>query len=148
VLALTNGIDTPRIHAILASAYFAFGQDESAAQELLVHVDLVTNNIVNTAPLAASMDITIDLVPGRTFSIPVSVAAGEVLSIVTTSPSGEISDSIVVLLAPNGTPIFGNDDFNGFYAGFDWTASAPGTYELLVTSFESIGTGQLVVTRN
>jgi tetratricopeptide (TPR) repeat protein len=70
------------------------------------------------------------------------------VSIVTSSPSGEISDSIAVLLAPDGTPVFGNDDFNGFYAGFDWTASKPGTYQLLATSFEGIGTGQLVVSRN
>ncbi len=99
-------------------------------------------------PFITATNMTIDLVPGRTSSIPVSVAAGEVLSIVTSSPSGEISDSIVVLLAPDGTPVIGNDDFNGYYAGFDWKASDSGTYELLVTSFESIGNGQLVVSRN
>ena len=148
MLALMEGIDTPRIHAILASAFFAFGDYNSAANELFVHVDLVTSDIVNLAPLASATDVTIHLVPRRTFSIPVGAAAGDVLSIVTNSPSGEISDSIVVLLAPDGTPVFGNDDFNGFYAGFDWTVSVAGTYELLVTSFESIGTGQLVVTRN
>jgi hypothetical protein len=148
MLALMDGIDTPRIHAILASAYFAFGDNTNAANELLVHFDLVTNEVVNSAPLAIATDVTLNLLPGRTFSIPVSVGADEVLSIVTSSPTGEISDSIAVLLAPDGTPVIGNDDYNGFYAGFEWTAPSAGNYELLVTSFESIGTGLLMVTRN
>jgi len=36
---------------------------------------------------------------------------------------------------------------DGLAAGLDWVASATGTYRVRVTSFESVNTGELVVTR-
>jgi hypothetical protein len=54
----------------------------------------------------------------------------------------------MVLLAPDGTPVVGSDDFKFYYAGFDWVAQGTGTYRLQVTSFESVNTGVLVVTRD
>ena len=74
------------------------------------------------------------------------MAAGETISIATSSR--DFWDSIVVLLAPDGTPVVGSDDANSYFAAFDWVAQATGTYRLQVTSFESIDTGALVVTRD
>ena len=73
-------------------------------------------------------------------------AAGEKVSIATSSK--DYFDTIVVLLAPDGTPLVGGDDFKGYFAGFDWVASAAATYRLRVTFFESIITGSVVVARN
>ena len=83
--------------------------------------------------------------PGRTYEIPVAAIAGETISISTNSP--DFWDSIAVLLAPNGSPVVGSDDTNFYFAAFDWVAEETGTYLLQVTSFESINTGELVVTR-
>jgi hypothetical protein len=85
-------------------------------------------------------------VPGRTYEIPIAAAAGEKVSIATSSK--DYFDTIVVLLAPDGTPVVGGDDFKGYFAGFDWVAPAAATYRLRVTFFESIITGNLVVARN
>ena len=74
------------------------------------------------------------------------MTAGETLSIATSSR--DIWDSIAVLLAPDGTPVVGSDDENAYMAAFDWVAETTGTYRLLVTSFESISTGGLNVTRD
>jgi len=90
--------------------------------------------------------LSLDLVPGRTYNIPVTVTAGETLSIMTGSP--DFWDTILVLLAPNGTPVLGSDDYQFYYAGFEWVTPATGTYHLQVTSFESIDTGELRVTRD
>jgi hypothetical protein len=41
----------------------------------------------------------------------------------------------------------GGDDTIGYMAAFDWIAEETATYTLLVTSFESVDTGTLVVDR-
>ena len=145
-LALSWGLNTPRIHAILATAYESFGNPAAAAAEIKTHIDLVTTEFVTTSSMAANTSLTLSLVPGRTYSIPVSVTAGQTLSIATSSR--DFWDTIMVLIGPDGTPVIGSDDANAYFAAFDWVAPASGTYVLQVTSFESINTGELVVTRN
>jgi hypothetical protein len=85
-------------------------------------------------------------VPGRTYEIPLDVIAGETISI--TTSSRDFYDSIAVLLAPGGSPVVGSDDANFWFAAFAWTAEETGTYWLLVTSFEGVSTGELVVIRD
>ena len=145
-LALDGGLDTPRVHAILATSYFAFGDEESAADHLLRHFELVTTELVTTAPLAPNTSMTVSLVPGRVCEIPISLAAGEILAISTSSE--DYWDSIAVVLAPDGTAVTGSDDANAYFAAFDWTAPAAGTYRLRVTFFESVNYGNLTVTRD
>ena len=144
-LALEWGLDTPRVHAILASSYFAFGEEQTAAIHLLRHFDLVTTELIATEPLSPNSSMTASLVPGRAYEIPVTVVAGETLSITTTSR--DYWDTIAVLLAPDGMPVTGSDDENAYFAAFDWIAPTTGTYRLLVTFFESVNTGQLIVAR-
>jgi hypothetical protein len=90
--------------------------------------------------------MSLALVPGRTYEIPVTAIAGERISI--TTSSRDFTDSIIVLLSPDGTPAVGGDDYKKYFAGFQWVATASGTYRLWVTSFEGISTGALVVKRN
>jgi tetratricopeptide (TPR) repeat protein len=144
-LALDGGLDTPRVHAILASSYLAFGDQQNAALHIQRHIELVTSEYVPTAPLAQGSSLSLDLVPGRTFDIPLSVTAGETLSIMTSSH--DYWDSILLLLGPDGTPVLGSDDYKGYMAGFEWVAWQTGTYHLQVTFFESVNYGVLVVER-
>lgn len=145
-LALEWGLDTPRIHAILSNAYLAFGDEQAAAAELKTHIELVTRELVPAGPLAADAALTVDLVPGRSYEIPVPANAGETVLINTSSD--DFFDSILVLLAADGTPITGVDDYDSYFAGFEWVATATATYRLQVTSFESVSTGKLTVTRD
>ena len=144
-LALDWGLDTPRVHAILAAAYLTFGDLLSAAAHIQRHIELVTTELLSTSPIAAGTSLALDLVPGRTYEIPVTAIAGQTISITTDSPSHEIFDSILVLLAPDGSPVVGSDDYQKYFAGFKgWVAGVTGTYRLQVTSFESVSTGELV----
>jgi len=145
-LALEWGLDTPRVHAILASAYLAFGDLQAAAIHIKRHIDLVTTELLTAPPIAVGESLALDLVPGRTYEIPVLAIAGQTISISTSSR--DFYDSILVLLAPDGSPVVGSDDANFYFAGFDWVAGVSGTYRLQVTSFESVSTGVLVVTRD
>lgn len=145
-LALTGGLDTPRIRAILAGSYLAFGNQAAAAAEIDVHIDLVTTELVVTSPLPAGGSTNLALIPGRTYEIPIAAAAGEAVSVTTSST--DFDDTILVLLAPDGTPVVGSDDYKGYFAGLgEWVAPAAGTYKLRVTSFESVSTGALGVAR-
>src|SRR5262249_22791344 len=96
-------------------------------------------------PMAAGTTLNLDLVAGRTYDIPVAVTAGETISF--TTSSRDFFDTILVLIAPDGTPVLGADDVNKYFAGFATTAAVNGTDRVQVTSFESVSTGVLIVTR-
>jgi len=144
--ALNGGLDTPRIRAILAASYNAFGQLAAAAVQIKIHLDMVTTDLVAASPLAAGSSKTVAVAPGRTYEIPLPVAAGESVSIMTSSK--DLWDTILVLLAPDGTPVVGSDDYKAYFAGFQWVAPSAGTYRLRVTSFEAVSTGNILVARS
>ena len=143
--ALEDGLDTPRIRAILGGAYLALGDAAAAAAQIKIHIDLVTTELVGTSPLTPGSSTSLGLVPGRTYDIPIAAQAGEALSITTSSQ--DFTDTILVMLAPDGTAVVGSDDYKGYFAGLAWVAPAGGTYRLRVTSFEGASTGQLLVVR-
>jgi len=145
-LALNGGLSTPRVHAILASSYLAFGDMSSAAEHIKIHFDMVTTEFVTTNPMDPNTTDTFELVPGRTYSIPVPATAGETISI--TTSSSDYWDTILVLLGPDGSPVAGADDDRFYFAELDWVAGQTGTYLLQVTFFESVNSGEVVVTRN
>jgi tetratricopeptide (TPR) repeat protein len=146
--ALAWGLDTPRVHAILASALSALGDVAEGAAHIVRHIEIVTTQTVVAAALAAGSSAALDLVPGRTYDIPVVAHAGESIRITTSSPALEIGDSIAVVVGPDGTAVVGGDDDKQYFAAFEWDAGVTGTYRLLVTSFEGVGTGELLVKRD
>jgi tetratricopeptide (TPR) repeat protein len=148
-LALEWGLDTPRIHAILASAYNDAGDIANSSYHLDRHMDLVTTQLVTlTSSLDENESVTVALAAGKTYAIPIPATAGDTISIATSSPSGEIWDSILVLYSPSGAPVNGSDDYVAYYAGLDWVAPESGTYTMWVTSFEGVSTGELLVSRD
>lgn len=144
-LALNGGLDTPRIRAIRGASYTAFGNVAAAALEIRTHIDMVTTELVTSPALSASSSLNLALVPGRTWEVPLPVTAGQAVSVATSSK--DFWDTILVLIAPDGTTVLGSDDDKAYFAGFAWVAPATGTYRLRVTSFESVNTGQLSVAR-
>lgn len=146
-LALDGGLDTPRVHAIIAAALNSFGDLAAAATHIERHFDLVTTEVVAAPALAPGGSLALDLVPGRAYAVPISVTAGQTITVRTSSRDADLWDTIALLRAPNGSPVVGADDENGYFAAFDWVAAETGTYTMLVSSFEAVSTGKLVVTR-
>lgn len=144
-VALDGGLNTPRVHAILGSAYTAFGNVAAAADHIQTHIQLVTTGLVTTSALPAGTSLERALVPGQTLDIPLVVSQGEKVSIVTSSH--DYWDTILVLLDPNGLPVLGSDDSWKYFAAFDWTAPSGGSYRLRVTFFEGVITGTLRISR-
>jgi hypothetical protein len=144
-LALAWGLDIPRVRAILGVNYLRQGNLAAGAAEFLAHFEQVTADLRVAPALGAGQSLTLVLAPGRTWEIPVTVGAGETLSVGTASR--DFYDTVLVLLAPDGTPVAAADDTVKYFAGLDWVAPAAGTYRLRVTSFEAIDTGALQVAR-
>lgn len=144
-LALNWGLDTPRVHAILAASANAFGDILEAAEHIDAHLDMVTAELVTTEPMMVGDAFELDVVPGRTYAVPIPASAGQTIAISTSSP--DFWDTIAVLYAPGGSPVVGSDDDNAYFAEFEYAAAATGTYVLQVTSFESVSTGELRVER-
>jgi tetratricopeptide (TPR) repeat protein len=144
-MALAGGLDTPRVNAILATYYLAGGNPAAAAPYLARHIELVTTEYLPSAPLTPGGTLNLELAPGRTFEIPVPAVSGETLSIQTRS--NDYFDTIAVLLAPDGLPVTGGDDYMQYFAGFQWVAGETGTYVLQATFFEAVNTGTMKVTR-
>lgn len=144
--ALAWGLNTPRVQAILGAANNTLGHEAIAAAHVNTHITQVTGQLIATPPLAAGGTLDVSLVPYRTFEIPLPVTAGESIA-VRTSNNQAFFDTILVVLAPDGTPVLGADDFVQYLAGFDWVPPASGAYRLRLTSFEGVGTGGVRITR-
>jgi hypothetical protein len=144
-LALKGGLDTPRVHAILAASYEAFDEVLAAATHIKRHFDLVTTELTLAPAIPAGDALTVALAPGRTVEIPVPVLSGETINIVTSSK--DYWDTIAVLLAPDGAPLIGSDDGKSYFAAFEWTAPQTATYRLRVTFFEALNSGLILITR-
>jgi hypothetical protein len=144
-VALDGGLDTPRVHAILAASFSAFGDLPASGVHTERHIELVTTELVTAPALAQRSSLSLALVPGRTYLIPVPAVAGQTLSISTRS--SELFDSIVALFGPDGSPLLGSDDARNYFAEFKWPVQVTGTHWLWATSFEGVGTGTLVVAR-
>jgi hypothetical protein len=144
-LALGGGLDTPRVHAIFASSYVAFGNRAAAAVHIKRHFDLVTTEVALAPPLLAGDSQAVAIAPGRVVEIPIAAVAGETIAIATSSR--DYWDTIAVLLAPDGTPVSGGDDDKSYFAAFEWPAAQSATYRLRVTFFEALNSGVLLVSR-
>jgi tetratricopeptide (TPR) repeat protein len=143
--ALDGGLDIPRVHAILAASYNAFGDLAAAAVHTKRHFDLVTTELVTAPSMLPGDTRDVTLAPGRAIEIPLTAMAGNQISIVTSSR--DYWDTIAVLLAPDGIPVIGSDDARSYFAAFDWPATQSGIYRLRVTFFESVNSGVIRVTR-
>ena len=146
-LAWAGGLDTPRIQAIFAACFEAWGAMPASAYFLRKHIDQVTTQLVIQAPLGNNKTRDVYFVPGLTVELPITIQAGKKLYIETSSPSDEVYDTVAVLLAPNGNPLTGSDDTNDYFAAFQWTAPVTATYRLRVTTFESVSTGLVRIQR-
>ena len=144
-LALNGGLDTPRVHAILAASYVAFGDRPAATVHIQRHFELVTTEVVLASPMLAGTSQAVAIVPGRVVEIPIPSVAGETITIATSSP--DYFDTVAVLLAPDGTAVTAGDDDKGYFAAFQWPAAQTTTYRLRVTFFEALNSGLLLVSR-
>ncbi len=146
LLASELGLDTARLNAILGTAYFYLGDEATAIPYFARHIERATVETIEQADLEKEQAITLNMIPGQTYRFLVEVAADETLKISTTSDTDAV-DTIMVLLAADGTLVTGNDDSVELNAGFEKVIEEVGIYTLLLSSFEGAGTGEVNIIR-
>ena len=67
---LAGDLNTPRVHAIFASAYFALSNQLAAAAEFRTHIELVTPQLVQAAPFTAGATLTLPRCSGGAAKFP------------------------------------------------------------------------------
>lgn len=140
------GLDTARVNAIFGTAYFYLGEEAQAIPYFANHIERATVEAVKGETLKRGESVVLDFKPGQTYHLTVEAGIGETLRIAATSAVDKV-DTIMVLLAEDGTLITGNDDSVELNAGFTYEIDNAGTYTLLVSSFEAAGSGEVTVTR-
>jgi hypothetical protein len=85
---------------------------------------------------------------GLVYLIPIAGQAGEMLSAIARPAENSQVDPLIVLLAPDGTPLIGTDDINqNDFAALieDFELSETGDYTLVVTHSGGGADGDIVV---
>jgi len=137
--------------AWISRAYCYADQGDFAvgASDALQFIALLQVEVVEGDPLQPGQEVSLQLTQGRVYRIPVPLIEGQTLTIRADSPDGNL-DPLLVLLAPDGTPLIHNDDgdldsgdLNARIINFPVPES--GTYTLIVTHAGSGSEGEVVV---
>ncbi len=140
--------ESPVLLDLRSEALGGLGDQEAAAAAYAAFVEAVATDVVEGEPLVAGETVDLEMVPGRAYRLPISAEAGTQLEIVTSGDPYEM-DSFIALLAPDGTPVAGNDDSPRLDAVIpSYEVSESGEYTLLVTTYIGVGEGTLSVTLN
>jgi hypothetical protein len=129
-----------RVHAIFASSYLALDNQLAAVAELRAHIELVTNQLVQPRRLLPAPAHT---PPGREAELRKFRSRHGWRGALDLTSSRDFYDTILVLLAPDGPPALWSQD--RVFCRIQWVAVATGTYRILLTSFESVNTGDSTV---
>lgn len=120
------------------------GETIKAGEEFLGVMLCFEHERIQSEALTIDQPLSIDMTEGRIYEIPFAGEDGQTINIVVTSAT---ADPVISLLAPDGSPINGDDD-SGFMLGSlieDYTLDASGTYTLLVSHAGGGSEGRMTV---
>lgn len=109
--------------------------------------------VLSRTPISESLDLTVPMLPGTRFEIPLDLSSGDIISIDAVSFIEDEVDPIIVLLDADGRPVAANDDVrrgDGSLASMDsyigqYEVTLNGQYTLAVTHAGGGDTGVVVV---
>lgn len=133
--------------------YRALAQDglqntSAAASDYLEWVNGISQQTTDEDQLESGAAVTLQMAQSVVYRIPFQAKRGEEINLMARNVSGDI-DPLIVLIAPDGTPLVGNDDVllgrnpTAVVTGF--TAPQSGSYEVLVTHSVSGYSGNVEV---
>ncbi|MCC6613807.1 MAG: tetratricopeptide repeat protein [Anaerolineae bacterium] len=120
------------------------GDTAKAGEEFLGTMLCLERERIESEAIEIDTTIGIDMTQGRIYAIPFEGEEGQTIDIVVTSAT---ADPVISLLAPDGSPINGDDD-SGFMLGSlieDFTLDADGTYTLMVSHAGGGSYGRMTV---
>jgi tetratricopeptide (TPR) repeat protein len=111
------------------------GDDAAAASDLMQFVALNRTELTQNDPIAPGELKVVQLRRGMVHVIPFQASAGQTLSAVAGGERGSTTDPLLILLAPDGTPISADDDSGGGTTALlrDIPLTVSGRYALVVS---------------
>jgi len=118
-----------------AFVHARLGDDARAASDLLRFVALNRTELTQNDPIAPGEVKVVQLRRGVVHVIPFQASAGQTLSAVAGGERGSTTDPLLILLAPDGTPISADDDSGGGTTALlrDIPLTVSGRYALVVS---------------
>lgn len=125
-------------YALRAEVKMQVGQVSAAASDLKTAVELDTLERIDGESLIAGTPVTLPMSFGRAYYLPFAAQQGDILSLSAMSVEPGAVDPLMLIVAPDGTPLTFNDDadpdndvLDSMIA--DFPAPSDGTYTLIVS---------------
>jgi tetratricopeptide (TPR) repeat protein len=124
--------------ALRAEILMNMGDFAAAASDMATTIELDTLENVEGEMLQAGTPTTVTMTFGRVIHLTLEAQAGQILSLSATSAEAGEVDPLILLVAPDGTPLIFNDDVIPFgdsldSAIADFEVPSDGMYTLIVT---------------
>jgi len=126
----------PALYFYRAHAQDALQNQRAAASDYLEWVNGMSQQTTDEGPLESGGAVTLQMAQSLVYRIAFDAQQGDEINVLVRAVAGDI-DPLLVLLAPDGTPLVGNDDArvgrdtNAVVTGYE--APEAGAYHLLVT---------------
>ena len=132
-----------------ATAQLEIGEIAASAQDYATYVELTEAFRFDGPNLRYGRSESVPMSEGNVYYLPLQAQSGDVLTITALADTPEV-DPLVLLLAPDGTPLAGNDDIDA--ASGNYSAQIPafeiprsGTYTVVVTHAGGGSTGTVTI---
>jgi tetratricopeptide (TPR) repeat protein len=138
----------PALFLYRALAKEGLQNQSDAASDYLAWINAINQQPMDEAALESGDTVTLSMSQSVVYRIPFQAKRGEEINMMARNVGGDI-DPLLVILAPDGTPLVGNDDVllgrnpTSVVTGF--TAPQSGSYTVLVTHSISGYTGSVEV---
>ncbi|MDX1994655.1 MAG: tetratricopeptide repeat protein [bacterium] len=144
-------LDPNQLYAWISRAYCRsiLGEDQPAAEDALRFVELQEQEVIEGDALETDEIVTLEMVYGRVYRLPLELREGETITL-SAVPEPDGVDTLIVLLAPDGTPLIHNDDYDLSNTVLEsrivnFPVPESGTYTLIVTHAGGNNTGAVGV---
>lgn len=96
--------------ALRAAILTDMGDTAAAAADIATAIEMNSSETVEGDTLQAGTPVTVTMTFGRAFRFPFEAQAGQTFSITATSVEPNLVDPLILLIAPDDTPLIFNDD--------------------------------------
>ena len=124
--------------ALRAEILMDMGDTAAAAADMVTAIEMDASETVEGGALQADIPTTVTMTFGRVIHFQFEAQAGQSISITATSVEPNLVDSLILLMAPDDTPLDFNDDVVPFgdsldAAISDFEAPTDGVYTIVLT---------------
>ncbi|MCA9903893.1 MAG: tetratricopeptide repeat protein [Anaerolineae bacterium] len=146
-VALGGDQSPPFLHLLRGFFNSSRGDSSGAAVDYMDYATLIGTDIRQADAFDPNEPRQLEFAEGRVYLIPVTIERPQNLSAIAAPGQDSQVDPLIILLAPDGTPIVANDDTSNTDSSAlieNFPLASPGLYTLVVTYSGDTSTGTVV----